>query len=378
MCGKTFKVGIVQIGPEYSTLMKSLSEDPSVQLYTIPSPGGFPRTFSLRSSLYYEITSCRLVRHVQRLDLDLLHCPFEIVPSYFWLANGINKVITLNGAAPFVVGKEMLPPHAFSLQRKLFRATIRLFKARVAKFVTLSQWSKEVLAQAYSIPRNRIDVIYPGVNTEFFRPASRQEIDDLLAQLHIRPPYILWASSYRPLKNVETLVKAFGTAADFLASKGRQLSLVIAGAKEGTYHSKVKNAVKGNCSSDKIHFLGPLSEELPALYSGAIATMVVSLTETFGLPIIESMACGTPVIAAHVDGIPEAGGDAALYVDDPLDVDAISHAIVSVVSDAKLRRNLADRGTRRVRRSFSLASFKQRILKFYKKILWMNEQEAYH
>jgi glycosyltransferase involved in cell wall biosynthesis len=147
----------------------------------------------------------------------------------------------------------------------------------------------------------------------------------------------------QPRKNYTRLIQALG----HLRQAGYDLDLVIAGGRgwlEDPIHESVRNAHM----SEHVHFLGFVEEsELPALYSAAECLAFPSLYEGFGLPVLEAMACGTPVVTSNLSSLPEVAGDAALLVD-PYDTDALAHAIKRVLDDTLLRGELVRKGYARI------------------------------
>jgi glycosyltransferase involved in cell wall biosynthesis len=364
------KIGIIKIkhgslGRYYRNLTKSLAGKSSIKLFRIdphvPSIRSFPPIFR------HAIGIVQLLDKIRKYKLDILHCPHEVVPSFFWLSKAARKVVTIHGAAPFVSGKEMVP-EAFTWRRTCYRWSIRLFRGQVTTFVAPSQSVKEEIAKGYFIEPENIHVVYPGVDTALFRRVSQEKINDFLSRLNIERPYIVWASSYRPVKNLISLIRAFQKAADLLAKQRLGLSLVIAGVTEKAYHDEVRATAEKSHIKNRIHFLPPLNNSLPTLLSGARAAAVVSYYEGFSFAILESMACGVPVIATKVGGTCEAGGKAPLYLDNPYDVDSLSNAIIQLVTDDRLHKELQARGAEHLN-LFSLDSFGERMERFYEKIL---------
>jgi alpha-1,3-rhamnosyl/mannosyltransferase len=175
-------------------------------------------------------------------------------------------------------------------------------------------------------------------------------------------PYALYLGSNKPHKNLVRLVEAWG-----IANRKSQITnhrLVIAGAWDVCYpEARQRAAALG--LADKIVFLGPAAEaELPALYAGATLFVFPSLYEGFGLPVLEAMACGTPVVCSNTSSLPEVAGDAAILVD-PLDVDVLAAAIGRALGDVTLRVQMRDKGLTQAAR-FSWAQTALRTLEIYR------------
>jgi glycosyltransferase involved in cell wall biosynthesis len=156
-------------------------------------------------------------------------------------------------------------------------------------------------------------------------------------------PYILAVGTIQPRKNYSRLVAALGD----LREGGLDVALVIAGGK-GWLDTPIYESVRAAGLEAYVKFLGYVNDaDLPALYSHAAAFAMPSLYEGFGLPILEAMACGTPVVTSRVSSLPEAAGEAALLVD-PTDTGALADALRRVLSDSDLRHRLIERGLRHV------------------------------
>ena len=203
-----------------------------------------------------------------------------------------------------------------------------------------SEATKTDLIELYQTPANKITVLYSGVNPRFRR------VDDVDALQRMRRKYGLANTSYvlsvgtvQPRKNYSRVVKALSA----LPHAGHDLHYVIAGGS-GWLEDELGATIERTGMGDYVHLLGLADDEdLPALYSGARMLAMVSLYEGFGLPVLEAMACGTPVITSNLSSLPEVGGNAALLVD-PHESGAIHDAILRLETDAATRMRLIDAG----------------------------------
>ena len=185
-------------------------------------------------------------------------------------------------------------------------------------------------------------VVTPLAADEKFTPQSAQDVDDTLKTLNVPArSYLLALGSLEPRKNLERLLYAWSLLETDLPS---DIWLVVAGGK-GEPH--VFQDVSFKTFPSRVFFTGYVHDEnLPALYSGAQAFIYPSLYEGFGLPPLEAMACGTPVIVSNATSLPEVVGDAGLYVD-PFNVESIADAIKKIASDQNLREKLSQKGLKR-------------------------------
>jgi glycosyltransferase involved in cell wall biosynthesis len=208
---------------------------------------------------------------------------------------------------------------------------------RVRHLIAVSEFTKQRLVECFGIRPEKITVVWNGVD-EQFRPRSASEIAAVREALGIRSPrYLLSLGSLEPRKNLRRLLSAWGKLQPELPE---DVSLIVVGAKGAA-------KVFGDASIDAIpagvHFTGYAPQEyLPALYSGALALVYPSLYEGFGLPPLEAMACGTPVITSNTTSLPEIAGGAALLID-PQDEEAIADAILRLIVNEQLRHSMSVR-----------------------------------
>jgi glycosyltransferase involved in cell wall biosynthesis len=217
-----------------------------------------------------------------------------------------------------------------------FDRTMRL----AHRFVTVSHFSKAELVRAMGVPAERIDVVHEAADPMCRRLPQAAIPARFRGQLD-GAPFVLYVGSVEPRKNLATLVDAF---ADFQRRSKHPARLAIAGGS-GWKNSAVFEAVDRHGLRDKVHLLGFVSDdELVALYNTCALFCYPTLYEGFGLPVIEAMSCGAPVITSRVASLPEVGGEAVCYVDDPLDTKALSQALQRVLEDRALQQRLRDAG----------------------------------
>lgn len=206
-----------------------------------------------------------------------------------------------------------------------------------------SQATKDDLVSLYGTPADKISVLLSGVDAHFQPVTDPGVITEIRNNYSIgQGPYVFSVGTVQPRKNYVRLVQALAA----LRAEGYDLSLVIAGGK-GWLDNPIYDAIRDSGMADFVHLIGFVDEsDLPGLYSGAVCSAFPSLYEGFGLPILEAMACGTPVMTANVSSLPEVAGDAALMVD-PYDTEAIASAIQRLVDDEALRTTLIQAGYER-------------------------------
>jgi glycosyltransferase involved in cell wall biosynthesis len=222
------------------------------------------------------------------------------------------------------------PENSSMAKRLFYRVVLRPACRRAARLLTVSEYSRQRIVAWAGVPPEKVVNVGNGVDSSF-RPAEA-------LPARAGQGYLLCVGNRKGHKNEFRVVEAFARAPLPLAVRlrftGRPTTALLRHA--------------ARCGVlDRVDFTGPLDDgQMPALYRGALALVFPSLYEGFGLPVLESMACGTPVIAANTTALPEVAGDAALLVD-PLSVTAIAAAIRRLVADDALRATLRARGLER-------------------------------
>jgi glycosyltransferase involved in cell wall biosynthesis len=216
---------------------------------------------------------------------------------------------------------------------------LHLAAVRAAHIFTVSEYSKTKLVEVLRVDPARITVVYNGVASGC-GPGNKEEArDEVARQFGVGRPYILYVGSLKPHKNLETLVDAYGLLCGGTTTP--EFQLVLAGAGRQGQERLMRRAVDLGL---RPLFIGDADDvELVDLYRAAEVVVLPSLEEGFGLPIVEAMACGTPVICAHAASMPEIAGDAALFFD-PLDANDLCRVLRQVLSSKDLSDSLSARG----------------------------------
>jgi glycosyltransferase involved in cell wall biosynthesis len=210
------------------------------------------------------------------------------------------------------------------------------------KVLTISNSSRDDIIKAYKKPEEKVVTIYPGIKRILSLEPRVFGMNQLQAKYHISDRFILFVGTLQPRKNIVRLIEAFSKIKD-----DKDLKLVIIG-KKGWKYEETLAAPKQFGVEDKVVFLEDINDdELDVFYRHAVCYVLPSLYEGFGLPVVEAMQRNCPVITSNVSSLPEAGGDAALYVD-PENVDDIAEKITRLLIDKKLREELIEKGKKQV------------------------------
>ena len=260
---------------------------------------------------------------------DVLHLPYD---SCVALKRG-KLVVTIHDVKPLLFRTGRTRPHV--IERLLMPDRF----ARIDHVVTISEASRRDIVQHLEFSDDRITVVYPGVDLDRFHPANdAQYVAEQTSGLKSRP-YILCVGGADPTKNVEALIDAFGLLRQALQST---YQLVLAGdfRRREDIRSRIAKAGIGQ----HVLFPGIMSDErLIDLYQHAMVFVFPSRYEGFGLPVLEAMACGCPVICSNAASLPEVAGEAAL-LRDPDDVKGFAEDMERVLMDEELRQDLRQRG----------------------------------
>lgn len=212
---------------------------------------------------------------------------------------------------------------------------------KAKKVITISNSSKNDIIKEYKITPGKVAVTLPGIKDFTSLQAQVYAMNQLKIKYGLGEKYILFVGTLQPRKNIVRLIEAFSKLSE------KDLKLVIVG-KKGWLYEEILEKPRQLGIEKRVRFLDKIgNDELPILYKHAVCMVLPSLYEGFGLPVLEAMKHGCPVIASNVSSLPEAGGDACLYVD-PENIDDIAAKITTIINDEKLRKELIGKGQKQV------------------------------
>ncbi|KXB08104.1 hypothetical protein AKJ55_01440, partial [candidate division MSBL1 archaeon SCGC-AAA382M17] len=355
------KVGIDQkslanpsgIGAYAREICKHMDKN-EVEIFKIPSSSQFRKN---SANLMFDRIKTRFLEPIlftieaKNKKLDLVHTLsetsiFEIDKPLITTIHDLTKFFYPNSKIPFL--------DQVAMKRKISLSDY---------FITPSSSTKKDLIRFFGLQREKIKVIPLGVDREFFNPKNKENCPNM--EYSTKKPYILFLGDLIPRKNLLSLIKAFSIL------KNRKVQLVIGGGERcgGEYKSKLIALADNLNIKERIEFLGYVTKKrLPYLYSNAEVFVYPSLYEGFGIPLLEAMACGTPVITSSISSLPEVIGNAGMMID-PHDIEGLSEAIHKVIKSDTLQRKMKRKGMKRAKR-FSWEKTAKKTFQVYNKVIY--------
>ncbi len=276
----------------------------------------------------------RLPALIREISPDVAHFPYNMRP---FRGLHVPTALTLYDAIPRRF-PHYFPPH----KRWLIEIIQRLALHASDAFVAISTATARDFQTLYRVQPERI-TIAPLAPDPIFRPQSFDKVAELRARLNLPEHYALYLGSNKPHKNLPRLIEVWAQLTGHDRSRLEAPHLVVAGVWDERY-PEAKQRAQSLRLTHLIHFLGPVANvDLPALYSGAEFFIFPSVYEGFGLPVLEAMACGTPVACSNAASLPEIAGDAARLFD-PASTDSIAEAVFDLWQNPVKRQDLARRG----------------------------------
>jgi glycosyltransferase involved in cell wall biosynthesis len=345
-------------------LIRALVEIGSSHRFRLYSPAPLPAdALNVESDTGNEVrvipfprlwTHLRLAWEISRHAPDVMLVPAHVMP----LVCPVATVVTVHD-----LGYLYYPQTHRLFDRWYLDATTRRHARLAAHIIADSQATCRDLVDRYQVDPKHVSIVYPGYDESLHRIEDAESIAAAKSRYGIQADYLLYLGTLQPRKNLVRLVEAFAR----LQPPTADTQLVLAG-KRGWLYNELFARVKRLRLEGRVIFPGYVSDEdKAALLSGAVALVYPSLYEGFGLPVLEAMACGTPVLTSNVSSLPEVAGQAALLVD-PLDVESIASGIRQLVMDGDLRRRLIEEGYHRIHK-FSWIEAAHQVLKVLESVV---------
>jgi glycosyltransferase involved in cell wall biosynthesis len=278
-----------------------------------------------------------LSRELRRNPVDVLHVQYTAPPF------APCPVVTTIHDLAF----EHLPETFNRRSWMQMRLTVRMTARRAAHVITVSEYSRRDISATYGIAPERITVTPEAAPPNFLPVDNETELRRIRESYGIQENYILSLCSIQPRKNLVRLIEAYSCLRG--VRPGFKLPQLVLAGKRGWLDSETFRAAERNALGNDLLFTGYVAErDLPGLYSGAICFVYPSYFEGFGLPVVEAMQCGVPVIAGNRTSLPEVVGEAGLLFD-PFDTQALVKALAQVIDDSEYRAGLRSKGLERAR-----------------------------
>ncbi len=319
---------VVQVAPDFPfALLYDPSAPSRLALPDLPRVACPVSPFSLRQQWAVPQT-------LRRVGATLYHSPYYLMPY----RPGIPTVLTVYDLIPL-----LFPRQSSGRARLLFRWTMALALRAACHVIVISEATRADLARYFTVPSNRVTVI-PLAADAAFHPRPPGEVETVRRQYGLPESFILYLGSNKPHKNLPRLIEAWSRLTPHVS----RFTLAIAGVWDPRYPEA--RLLAERLGLQNVRWLGPVPEaDLPALYSAATLFVFPSLYEGFGLPVLEAMACGTPVVCSSTSSLPEVAGDAALLVD-PTDVQSLAAAIADLLGSEARREEMKEKGLQQAAR----------------------------
>ncbi len=301
----------------------------NVTIHTTPIPAHKPL-----ARIFWEQTIFPLT--LLQKNYSLLHSLAYVSP----FLNRTRSIVTLYDLSFYLYPQYFRPFHRHYLQ-----LGTRVSARRAKRLLTISESTKRDAIRLLNVDANKIDVAYPGVDTEFFQTFPPATLETFRREKQLPEHFVLFIGTREPRKNIPTLIRGFA-----LAKRQQNFPhhLVLAGGR-GWMDQEIPRAIAETGLGNEVIFPGFVPHhELPLWYRAAAAFAYPSQYEGFGMPALEALASGTPVITSNVSSLPEAVGDAALLID-PQSPEQIADALIRVLSDDALRNEMETRGLEHAR-----------------------------
>ena len=300
----------------------------------------------------------KLPYYIKREQIDLFFSPYYKAPIF----TRCKTIISIHDLA--LLRGFFYPGINNSLLKIQLKTIGNVIAKGDDKIITDSDHSKRDIVDIFKIPEKKVRVIYEGVEERYFPRDKSQAFKNMKKKYGVRGDYMLYVGNLWPRKNVEGLLKAYKQLPENLRDK---YQIVIIGDKN-RYFNSLSNLAKELQIENNITVTGFVQEsDLPFLYSAAQIFVFPSYYEGFGLPVLEAMACGVPVVTSNTTSLPEVTGDAGILVD-PLNIYELSEAMKKLLTDAHLRSTMKERGLERAKQ-FPVKKMVCKILDLFAEVI---------
>ncbi len=287
------------------------------------------------------VPGCELLHATEHLLIPLRHCPTVLT---------VHDLIF-----------HLFPQHHKRLNRWYLNAALPLYCRRADAIICVSAHTRNDLVRLWNVPADKIHVVYEAAD-DHFGPAPPEQVNAVRQRYGLPPRYMLTVGTIEPRKNLPRLLEALAA----LRAQDRDVHLVIVGRLGWLYDDFLQQLARFE-HREAVILPGYVPDaDLVAMYTGATLSVLASVYEGFGLPVLEAMACGTPVVCSRTSSLPELGGEAAAYFD-PYDVDDMTTVLGRVWREAELRQTMREKGLAQAAR-FSWDRTARETLDIYRRL----------
>jgi glycosyltransferase involved in cell wall biosynthesis len=318
----------------------------------------------LKGGFYPFWEQIALPKAAKKQGCQILHCTSNTAPLF----TSIPLVVTLHDIIYMESSYPKIMKGTGTLYQKFGNAYRKLFVPRIikksSKIITVSNFEKNRIGQFFGMANdNRLVAVYNGVS-EHFKPITQPDIlQRVKEKYHLPDRFFFFLGNTDPKKNTKGTLKAFS---DFLKKTGSDIQLVMLDYDRQELEA-ILNDIDDKNLINRIILTGyVVNTDLPAIYSQCEIFLYPSLRESFGIPMLEAMACGVPVITSNTSSMPEVAGDAAILID-PFNPAEITDAMMQILEDKELRSNLIKKGLIRAA-AFSWKAMAQNVLEIYRQM----------
>ena len=318
----TYALNVAQHLKSLNPILLTANSQPEFNCYAIPdnmTPAQGSKGH-LRRLLW---TQLQLPRIYQKLQSNLVYSPIPEAPLY----SKCRSVVMCHDLIPLRFPRQLSPLTNY------FKYVVPLVLNQAEHIICNSEATAQDIVSYYQIPAKKITPILLAYDAEHFYPKTETKLE----HIDLQQPYFLYLGRHDPYKNLKSLINAFAAL-----KNNQEYKLYIAGSTDDRFTPLLQQQVLELNLTKQVHFLDYISyQELPILLSNALALVFPTLWEGFGLPVLEAMACGTPVITSNLASLPEVTGDAAILIN-PNKVLEITNAMTEIAEDSQTRSHLKE------------------------------------
>lgn len=349
-------------------LIKNLQQIDKINQYVIfardgVNDGTLSETFNFSlnrfgSFTYADWEQIGLPKAVRKEKINLLHCTANTAP----LSTSVPLIVTLHDII-YLENVDFKGTAYQNLGNLYRRFIVPKIVKKAGLILTVSHFERENIIERLHLPADKVQVLYNGVSSKFNRQYTKEDVETFRKQFHLPEKFIMFLGNTAPKKNTRNVIKAF---AEYCLEEKNIIPLVLLDYKKELV-SEILATLHRQDLIDHFIFPGYIPhQQIALMYNAATLFLYPSLRESFGLPILEAMACGVPVITSTTSSMPEIAGDAARLVD-PYNYKELSFAISTILGDESLQKLYTEKGLERVKQ-FTWKASAEKLVSLYESL----------